>query len=107
DQCDGGTGNNTFLMCENVPDSVCAAATYEAEAMTASAGGSTTGGWNLWSNGYIKTYHDFTAGPGTLWVTAKGEQGGGIWPHMRVLVDGVLVDDFFVDSPNWDTYPVP
>jgi hypothetical protein len=108
DQCFGGTGNNQFMMCENQPDTVCHEKPYQAEEMTASAGGPITGGgWNLWSNGTLSTSHDFTEGPGTVWVTAKAEQGGGVWPHMLVWVDDTVELDTFVDTTDWTPYPVP
>ena len=106
DQCDGGAGVNTFMMCENVPDSECNEATYEAEGMYHSTGGSISGGWNIWSNGYISANHDFTEGPVLLNVVAKGEQGGGQWPNMRVLVGGNLIETFIVDETAWTEYPV-
>jgi Ca2+-binding RTX toxin-like protein len=106
DECDGGAGSNTFLMCENVPDTYCHAMSYEAENMQHSTGGPTIGGWNIWSNGYITTTHDFTDGPAIVRVIAKGEQGGGVWPHMRVLVGGNLIDDFTVAHTDWQTYSV-
>jgi hypothetical protein len=85
----------------------CNVSTYEAESMTHSTGAAMTGGWNLYANGYVATSHDFTPGAGALWITAKGEQGGGAWPRMKVLVGGTLVHERFVDATAWTTYQVP
>jgi hypothetical protein len=41
-----------------------------------------------------------------VWVTAKGQQGGGVWPHMLVWVDGVVEFDTFVSTASWTSYPV-
>jgi hypothetical protein len=85
----------------------CNVSTYEAESITHSTGSAISGGWNLHSNGYVATMHDFTPGAATLWITAKGEQGGGVWPRMRVRVGGVQVYERFVNTTAWTTYQVP
>ena len=85
---------------------VCSASTYEAEAMFHSTGGATTGGWNLWSNGYASTTHTFAAGVAALTITARGSPAGGVWPQLRVSVGGVLVGTVTVSSSGWQAYPV-
>lgn len=67
----------------------CNEATYEAESMPYTTGGSYPDGWNIWSNGYIYTNHDFTAGPARITVMALGEPAAWTWPHMLVTVGGV------------------
>jgi beta-glucosidase len=89
----------------------CTPATYEAEAMSNNTGGSTTGGWNIWSNGSIWTNHVFAAGPTTLTVTAQGTIAAGVWPHMVVRVGsvngtgGTVIGDVMVASSSWTQYP--
>jgi beta-glucosidase len=89
----------------------CSPTTYEAETMFHSTGGSTTGGWNIWSDGFISTNHTFTAGPTTLTVTAQGTFAGGAWPHMVVRVGsvngtgGTMVGEATVSSSSWTDYP--
>ena len=43
------------LLIDWVSVDECQPTTYEAEGMFHSTGGATTGGWNIWSNGYIST----------------------------------------------------
>jgi len=84
--------------------SACQRRTYEAENMTRSNGGTVTGGWSLWGNGYMSTSHDFPSGTSTLAVTASGDPAAGVWPHMIVSVGGVRVGDVFVSSRTWTQY---
>jgi cellulase/cellobiase CelA1 len=83
---------------------MCNAATYQAETMFHSTGGATTGGWNIWSNGFISTQHNFTAGPSRLVVTAKGTIARNVWPHMVVSVGGTVVGQVSVTSTGWQPY---
>ncbi len=103
DQCLDDVATSTFIRCENQASS-CNVASYEAETMGKSTGGSVTGGWNIWSNGYIWTDHDFTAGPTTIIVMAQGQPALGVWPHMVVTVDGVEVGDSNVTSTSYAPY---
>lgn len=82
----------------------CNTATLEAESMDHSVGGAAPEGWNIWSNGAISGSHDFTAGPATLVVRARGEAALGVWPHMVVRVDGVAVGDANVTSAGFADY---
>jgi hypothetical protein len=84
----------------------CSAETYEAEAMFHSAGAAAApDGWNLHSNGYISTTHDFTAGPATVTVRARGQSANGVAPRMVVRVGGVVVGDLFVTATTYTDYP--
>jgi hypothetical protein len=87
-----------------VPERICNAQGYEAENMFHSTGGSTPGGWNIWSNGYISTAHTFTPGPAKLTVAAKGQQAFGVWPHMVVSVGGETIGDVSVTSATFANY---
>jgi subtilisin family serine protease len=82
----------------------CNAASYEAETMFHSTGGSATGGWNIWSNGYISTSHDFTAGPASITVQARGELANGVAPHMVVSVGGSPIGNVSVSSSTYAPY---
>lgn len=95
---DGGgsdDGGDTGGTCE---------ATYEAENMTATTGGSISSGWNLWSNGSLSTSHDFVSGGGTVTVVAKGDQAGSQAPHMVVSVGGQVIGDAYVSATSWTSY---
>ena len=103
------TTNTSFVPSGTGPSesgqSGCSPTTYEAETMFHSTGGSTTGGWNIWSNGYISTNHTFAAGATTLTVTAQGTIAAGVWPHMIVRVGGTQIGEATVNSTSWTTYP--
>jgi len=83
--------------------STCVAATYEAEAMTKTTGGGTTGGWNLWSPGSLSANHGFVAGKNTVSVLAKGDQYQGA-PRMIVSVGGVEIGSVDVPVTAWTAY---
>jgi len=82
--------------------------TLEAEDMPIkTTGGSTTDGWNIWSNGYIADDVNFqTEGTYTFDVTAKGSFAGGAWPIMEVRIDQTNVGTVTVDSSNWTVYTI-
>ncbi len=90
-----------------VPERVCNAQSYEAETMFHSTGGSTPGGWNIWSNGYISTTHIFTPGPSQIRVVAQGQPAFDVAPHMIVSVGGEPIGDVFVNSTSWTSYVFP
>jgi hypothetical protein len=82
----------------------CAPATYQAETMFHSTGGTATGGWNIWSDGYISTNHLFASGNATLTVNARGTIAAGVWPHMVVSVGGVEVGQASVNTTSYAPY---
>jgi endoglucanase len=84
--------------------STCQATIYEAENMYHSTGGATSGGWNLWSNGYLSTQHQFAAGPATITVAARGTAVAGGWPTMTVSVGQTLIGRVTVISISWSAY---
>lgn len=104
-------GSETGLDCGGscpacgVPS--CAPATFAAASMTHSVGGATTGGWNLWSNGYVATNGTLVAGATTITVRARGSVGAGVWPHMVVSVGGAIVGSATVQSTSWAPYAFP
>src|SRR5262249_13187991 len=69
------------------PPPSCQPTTYDATTLYQSTGGAMTGGWNLWSNGYVSTNHPLTAGQSTITVTAGGSSAAGVWPHLVVQLD--------------------
>jgi subtilisin family serine protease len=83
---------------------LCNAATYEAETMTHSTGGPTPGGWNIWTNGFISTTHNFTAGPSTVTVRALGQSAAGVAPHMLVSVGGTVIGNVFVTPTTYTDF---
>lgn len=82
----------------------CSPATYEAESITKSTGGATSGGWNLWSNGYVSTSRTFFAGSTTITVHAAGQIAGGVWPRMVVSVGGVVIGTTNVTTTTYAPY---
>jgi endoglucanase len=82
----------------------CTSGTYEAEAMTRTAGGATTGGWNLWSNGALITSHAFRAGRTSVTVHAAGQSAGGVSPRMVVSVGGAVIGTTYVTSSSYAPY---
>jgi lysophospholipase L1-like esterase len=100
------TGVDCGGSCPACPSS-CLPTSYAATAMTHSIGGAMTGGWSLWSNGYLSTSHPVTAGQTTITVTASGSVAAGVWPHMVVSVDGVSIGSASVSSAAWADYTFP
>jgi len=88
----------------------CLGATYEAESMFHTTGAATANGWNIWSNGYISTTHDFDGGSKVVSVIARGQAAGGAtlpWgasPHLVVTLDGEPVYTYSVTSSAWTQY---
>ena len=63
--------------------------------------------WNVWANGYIENGMTVgTTGRHELHVTARGSVAGGVWPIMKVYVDGTLVLTQTVNTATWVTYKV-
>jgi Ca-dependent carbohydrate-binding module xylan-binding/K319L-like, PKD domain len=80
----------------------------EAENMPVkTTGGSTSEGWNIWSNGYIADTVDFpTGGTYTFEVRARGSYAGGGWPIMEVRIDQNEVGTVTVDASSWAVYTI-
>jgi YVTN family beta-propeller protein len=96
------TGVDCGGSCSACP--ACAPANYEAETMYHSTGGSTSGGWNIWSNGYVSTQHAFGQGATTITVYARGSVAANVWPNMRVLVGGVVLGNVAVNTTSYRAY---
>ena len=70
-------------------------------------GGSTSDGWNIWSNGYISDTVDFpTGGTYTFEVRARGSYAGGAWPIMEVRIDQDVAGTVTVDTSSWTVYTI-
>lgn len=85
----------------------------EAEAFTtkpvggSGSDGSASGGayWNVWANGTISTsLTAATSGVKRVTVVAMGDPAGGVWPQMRISVDGTQVALVTVGTNTWDPY---
>lgn len=69
------------------------------------ASASALAAWNIWSNGYIEHTADLaTSGTKQINVVAKGNPLGGVWPNMRISVDGVVLKDHTVGTSTWQNY---
>ena len=81
--------------------------TKTAGGQTSSSGASGGAYWNLWSNGYVETSMSAGATGGhELHVVARGDVAGGVWPVMKVYVDGTLVLTQTVNTTSWTAYRV-
>jgi hypothetical protein len=69
-----------------------------------STGGAISGGWNLWTNGYISQTHTFPGGSAKVTVYAAGQVAAGVWPHMIVSVGGVQVGAVNVSATSFAPY---
>lgn len=89
-----------------VPTTQPFATTLEAEAMpTKTTGGATTGGWNIWSNGYIEDTIIFPrSGTYELEVVARGSIAAGVWPNMQLRLDQVSKADITVNTTTWKSF---
>ncbi len=72
--------------------------TIQAESMPIkTSGGADTGGWWLWSNGYLSQNINVAEGGAHLFnVLAKGTPVSGGWPRMSLRIDGRVQDAVFV-----------
>lgn len=101
-----GTNEDIYTTRFSAEGPVCSGGTYEAETMFHSTGNAAPpDGWNLHSNGYISTTHDFTAGPATITVRALGQSAGGVAPHMIVRVGGTVVGQVNVGQTTYTDFP--
>jgi hypothetical protein len=81
--------------------------THTAGGSTPSAGASGGAYWNLWSNGYVETTMSVPyTSQHEIQVAARGDVAGGVWPQMKVYVDGTLVLTQTVGTTTWTRYPV-
>jgi hypothetical protein len=84
---------------------ICSPTTYQAETMFHSVGSAAPpDGWNLHSNGYISTTHNFTAGPATVTVRALGQSAAGVAPHMIVRVGSTVIGDVYVSQTSYTNF---
>jgi hypothetical protein len=70
---------------------------------TKSTGGADGSGWNIWSNGYIE--QEFTLANDVLFqISMKGDAADGVWPEMKLIIDGTVVATATVDSSDYRDY---
>jgi mannose/cellobiose epimerase-like protein (N-acyl-D-glucosamine 2-epimerase family) len=98
--CSGGSSEPLDLTQQWA----CVSTVYEAENMTHSTGGPTSGGWNIWSNGYIATNHSFAGGATVITVNASGTVAAGQWPHLVLSVGGTVIGSATVNSVSFAPY---
>lgn len=73
--------------------------------VTATAGGSGSGGWNLWSNGELTTVLELeSSGRYRISARAFGQQAGNETVQMVFLVDGSVVQTVSVAATSHQTY---
>ena len=100
-------GDETGVDCGGSCGTTCGACTnttYQAETMTHSTGVAVTGGWNLSTNGFISTLHNFAGGPSRIVVAARGVIANGVGPHLVLSVGGVAVGNVTVNSTTYSNY---
>lgn len=102
----GSTGSDSIQIAANSGSGV--EVEIEAEGMsTKTTEGSTSGGWNIWSNGYIVDTVDFPTGRTyTFEVRARGSYAKGAWPIMEVRIDQNEVGTVTVDAWSWAVYKI-
>lgn len=110
-KCDDVPDWSVFFYWERLWDTVDSLPllfqkTIEAEAMpTKTVGGSVIGGWNIWSNGYIKETVNFPNS--TIYefeIIARGSVASGAWPNIELRIDEATKANFTVNKTTWDSY---
>lgn len=62
-------------------------------------------GWHVFAPGWVERAFSVTDdSPYVLAVSARGRRGGGVWPIMRVWLDGQVLQDRTIDSTQWALY---
>ncbi|OGV46066.1 MAG: hypothetical protein A2X46_02835 [Lentisphaerae bacterium GWF2_57_35] len=70
-----------------------------------STGAAEQSAWNLSQNGQIDCVINFPVSNAfTFIIVARGEPVGGVWPLLRVTLDGRTLFQTGVDSPQWIPY---
>ena len=95
------TSTNCSQDC-NPPFSVI----LEAENMpTKTTGGTVTGGWNIWANGYVENTVQFpVTGIYKFDIIARGSIAANVWPNMELRIDQSTKASFTVNANGWATY---
>ena len=88
------------------PSSSTSSTVLEAENMaTKTTGAGISGGWNIYSNGYIGNTANFpSTATYSFTVRAYGSYAGGAWPEMEVLADNLSVGRVTVNSSEYKDY---
>ncbi|MCK5180889.1 MAG: hypothetical protein KAR32_15255, partial [Candidatus Omnitrophica bacterium] len=79
---------------------------WEAEDMPVkTTGGACSGGWNIWSEGYIEGSRSWpVTSVYEFEIIARGSYAGGAWPNMELRIDRNTVKSATVNSSNWTSY---
>ena len=85
------------------PVSCESATVYAAEDMSPTAGAPSGEGWNLWSNGNISTLVTLSEST-RIAVRARGQLGGGAWPHLVLRLDDEIIGDAVVDGAEYASF---
>jgi hypothetical protein len=109
DERTGGSEEDVATTEEALTHNIHICAQYEAESMTKiGLTGNTAGGITLFSNSSaLSKVHSFDPGFHGIAVYARGTPAGGIWPQMRLRVDGVALgpqNPTIVDSSSYNLY---
>src|SRR5688572_5193133 len=109
DERTAGSEDDVATTEEALTKNIHWCAQYEAEAMTRiGSTGTTSGGITLFSNtSALSKVHSFDPGFHGIGVYARGTPAGGIWPKMRLRVDGVIQgpnQEVTVDSSTYNIY---
>ena len=73
---------------------------------TKTTGGAVTGGWNIWTNGYVEssTIQFPTTGVYRFDIIARGTKASNVWPNMQLRIDQSSKASFTVNATGWTTY---
>jgi hypothetical protein len=109
DERTGGSEEDVATTEEALTHDIHTCAEYEAESMTKiGLTGNTAGGITLFTNSSaLSKVHSFDPGFHGIAVYARGTPAGGIWPQMRLRVDGVALgpqNPTIVDSSSYNLY---
>ncbi len=100
----GGANVNASQLASS-PTPVATVRAIDMSATTGAANGDGT--FNLWSNGTVSSSVNFPKAANYLLdVTAFGSVDRGVWPIMQILVDGIVVQSFNVNSTSLSHYQI-
>jgi hypothetical protein len=105
----GGSEEDVATTEEALSKNIHWCAQYEAEAMTKiGSTGTTAGGITLFSNSSaLQKVHSFDPGAHGIGVYARGTPAGGVWPKMRLRVDGAIqgpIQEVTVNTSYYNVY---
>jgi hypothetical protein len=101
-----GSSSGTIIFSNNGEGGTDFPVVLEAEDMTTkTTGGQITGGWNLWSNGYIESAINFPeAADYDFDIIAYGSFAAAAWSNMELRIDQIPKAFFTAGTNSWSTY---